>query len=1699
MQAIVQLLPKRLQNLALDDPLPPTTRAAAHHSDGAANAHLPASSPASVAALYDKIIGESPSSYARKNKAIIEQLSGVARRLDALQAAGISLALSTAAHTANGGGGPASRRGSDPDVPGAPLPALVTPLDLWMPLRQLMDESVPPRMRELSLDSTQKLLAMGLLHGVGPASPDDDAGFTLVGAAVAASIPAPPSKSRTATPAPLSSGDPTTTATTAAAGDATVRGSTSPLNSPALVPGSLSDEGSRADSEGQLTLETVPPPIDTSDVRVEDAGTVSSAPAAAPLAAPSPVHILSPLNVDGTNPTGLGSSTTGSPGTNNGSALTALSQPISLMEDIITVVSTCFPSLSAPVSAEEPVHIQVLKVLLTATTLGAAQVHNMALLKALQTCFNFYLYSRNKNIVTTARAALTQIMSAVVAHLSAEPVPPARARDVFLAFRALCKLATKSFNEKEAVGPQADASYTVRCRALALELLLSASTQVAQWRPSAVPDILQGSLSADLSMAISKNATSPHTLLFDLSLQLFSLLVTHYRAVFKSQIAVLLCDVYFPVLAGNASVPHKQMLMQTLTQLAGQPQVVVDLYVNFDCGIEQPSCLEEFIAAICNPPAAIAPAGVAAAEALAKSLATWMRRPVGAAPAATHSTVTAGAGGALADGMTAAGRGELVYSPSLHPDAALGGGILAGATALGVTPPLTSDPNSQTGSPLVGPSAESARVAEEAILQRKLHTKYGLELFCKSPLKGVEYLLAYEVVPKDDVQALAQFLHASAPSKTKLGEYLGELSAIAVMHAYVDVMDFHDLDFVDALRTFLSGFRLPGEAQKIDRIMEKFADKYCGDNPSIFTHADTAYVLAFSVIMLNTDQHSKQVKKRMTKDDFIKNNRRIDNTGALTDDYFGNIFDEIKDNEIQLEDAPNVDEVAETEEQRNEMYKREAQAIQKRSQHKMRGAKDMSVWKTAELPDYSRLIYQGAHTTVVQTLVASRSALGLQTCLEIACHFGLKDERQEAVQSFVELAGLMSTSSAAATNEIDMSQVSALISTAHTMGSTLNESWEPILACLSQLDKRGVSLDNEAMLRVDRIFTGTAQWPAPALIHFITALCNVSSQEVADKRSYSLQRLVEVASYNINRIRFEFNQIFRLVLGYFENVVKIDEEIARFAVDSLRQLTSKFLEREELAHFSSQVEFMRPFETMMRQATTPELQEMILVSLLQIVRARFCNLKSGWKAVFPVILIGRHHATAKDLLVFVQPHFPEIQASGAAVDYIVCLSEVCSCATDGAEQLLDILAGIQSDRTQVLRGLTAVALQQPTLTLRSRAVELLFGSVQTMTFVPRVVCDTVLLPLFLDNHKLDVVWVQAMQRLVRLWMAQPLNAALLANLCQVMTLAVAQNNENIAQCAVVCFQEMLKHAAALPSTTGAASPSTSAPPSNLANSNGAAGAATNDGSKLVSVWPTLIATMSKLAQATLPRGLENVAPAPGDSDAPKAPEFGMVMQHCIAHLSLLNNLQPFLTSSQPGIPLEFLVGALPLLRTSRDFARSFNGNMDLRGRIWRAGLTANPPNLTRQEALATSLVMTCLGSILSGFAGQEKPYLGLLQDVGDDLIDEFLSLPATLTTGSALAIKAKPFVAPSLVLFYGRLGDLLFGSPACSTPATPIARHFFTRALTLLREEEPSTRLAAVTYLEQVNLHILTPMWTAAAPTVAPTTDPSVTPVSPIP
>jgi brefeldin A-resistance guanine nucleotide exchange factor 1 len=84
-------------------------------------------------------------------------------------------------------------------------------------------------------------------------------------------------------------------------------------------------------------------------------------------------------------------------------------------------------------------------------------------------------------------------------------------------------------------------------------------------------------------------------------------------------------------------------------------------------------------------------------------------------------------------------------------------------------------------------------------------------------------------------------------------------SSAQVLDSFTSTFDFSGLSFDVGLRTFLESFKLPGEAQKIDRIINTFGKAYFKNAPDIFANEDAAYILAYSVIMLNTDRHNSQV------------------------------------------------------------------------------------------------------------------------------------------------------------------------------------------------------------------------------------------------------------------------------------------------------------------------------------------------------------------------------------------------------------------------------------------------------------------------------------------------------------------------------------------------------------------------------------------------------------------------------------------------------------------------------------------------------------------------------------------------------------------------------------------------------------------------------------------------------------------------
>lgn len=299
------------------------------------------------------------------------------------------------------------------------------------------------------------------------------------------------------------------------------------------------------------------------------------------------------------------------------------------------------------------------------------------------------------------------------------------------------------------------------------------------------------------------------------------------------------------------------------------------------------------------------------------------------------------------------------------------------------------------------------------------------------------------------------------------------------MHAFVDMLDFSSSHFTDAVRLYLQSFRLPGEAQKIDRFMLKFAERYMHNNPNtVFANADTAYILAFSVIMLNTDAHNKNMKqKKMTKAEFVKNNRGINDGKDLPEDFLGEVYDEIQSNEIKMKDeiqepqpAPSgslasvgrdIQREAYFTQSENMSSKTEALLKAMTRQQKRGVVRPTDQFFSASRLEHVRFMFEVAWMPFLAGISASLQETddmdvvdlcldGLRSAIKIVCLFDLELERNAFVTTLAKFTYLNNVGEMKPKN---VEAIKSLLEIAVSDGNNLKTSWKDVLTCVSQLER----------------------------------------------------------------------------------------------------------------------------------------------------------------------------------------------------------------------------------------------------------------------------------------------------------------------------------------------------------------------------------------------------------------------------------------------------------------------------------------------------------------------------------------------------------------------------------------------------------------------------------------------------------------------
>ena len=246
---------------------------------------------------------------------------------------------------------------------------------------------------------------------------------------------------------------------------------------------------------------------------------------------------------------------------------------------------------------------------------------------------------------------------------------------------------------------------------------------------------------------------------------------------------------------------------------------------------------------------------------------------------------------------------------------------------------------------------------------------------------------------------------------------------------------------------------------------------------------------------------------------------------------------------------------------------------------------------------------------------------GLQPDLLGASRGNVEQQQQQQQQQVYQQQQLRSTKRKPSADH----SASSLRSSSSSVGTSYIVPQSPFrtdVAAVEAVNSRAVSMDIDP-LWIDRVFSGSVSLSDTAIIDFVRALCQVSLSEVrsATPRIFSLQKIVEVASYNMNnRMRLVWHDMWIILQQHFIACGCHElSAVSLFSVDSLRQLAMKYLEKDELADFNFQKEFLKPFEVVVATTHSESVKEFIVQCLRQLVVARTSNICSGWKSIFTVL------------------------------------------------------------------------------------------------------------------------------------------------------------------------------------------------------------------------------------------------------------------------------------------------------------------------------------------------------------------------------------------------------------------------------------------------------------------------------------------------
>ena len=1215
-------------------------------------------------------------------------------------------------------------------------------------------------------------------------------------------------------------------------------------------------------------------------------------------------------------------------------------------------------------------------------------------------------------------------------------------QDAGLLFRTLCRLSMKPVDESDIKGQP------MRSKLLSLHLLhtimrhhisvfKAQGVVVRTSRTSSEPFAV--AIKPYLRQTLAHSALSHHPAVFEIVAEIFWLVLANLRSDFKPELAVLFTEVYFPAIEMKTATVHQRLYFMTVvSRICTDPRLLVELYLNYDCDPSGSNVFESLVEFTSRQALKAAPEPEHYPTRMSIDRQKIRVYDLNAPPAVAISRLM------NLKATTAAKDDFSLYQLK----------VAALESVVNVLRSLVlwsqrEDPGNKVTESKSGPSSavsvsennesrESDVGAEDDDLDdpvrfasRKLTKKIldaAVQEFNFNPSRGLKKFAQADLLsnPEDPTEVAKLLLSVDGLDKAKLGEFLGKNSDFSqqTMIQFVTAMDFTNHTFVGALRQCLQRFRLPGEGQVVDRYMQTFARKYYEDNSvdgvhPDFASADSAWVLAMSVMMLNTDLHSQALRRRrMTDDQFVRNNKGMNDGVDFRGDMLLDIYNEIKDNEIKL-DSEQAQASLKTDE-----YDVASDVLASRAVEHFKSIEPLEAadYYNASHAAHIRPMFEQCWLAVLVGVSDPFSQLndpaagitcleGLELALRISCRFDVDLARVSFVQTLSQHAsqGLINLDYM---NYKQLGSAEVLLRIALLESDNLKDSWYDVLKLISLIERtqltahenpgsRGAAelLSSNMIVNADRVFASTQAMTDEGALFFVHALSKLSLEEIEESRNnmeprlFALQKLVDVCYYNSARIRMGWSALWNAAMTeqFAKVLVYPNDRVVALAIDSLRQLSMRLLEQDEMPHFAFQQEFLSPFVHVLRHNHSTPIRVLALECLTQIVVTRFSKLKSGWRAIFDAVEApaaqsderrpNENGQSPESIKVVLRGAYSLLAAIPLDTTIPPGFVDACEAVARQPEartalkavELLHKLVDVRIDDMpvcfSVFRALGATATSGRDLEARGRALEVLFDVLMAhgSSFSQEdwnEILETSLGPLFSVLNEQGNQYPNTQGNLrdaskredMNLWLSSTLIQALKSTnalftshfdqlqhaldpfFLELLETCILQDNDAVARMGNSCLQELI-HDNALRFDSGH--------------------------------WHLISSRIVKLFKDTTASKLLS-REVLDDENIDGAAVFRTMIAKTVQTLLVIETVRFLLVGSTTvftAMPMSEMLRVLSRLQNAYNFARSFNRQLDLRLELYKRGFVKQTPNLLLQESVAAQ---TYVSSAMRLFKSRER-------------------------------------------------------------------------------------------------------------------------------